>query len=264
MSKPPSTSNEASQTGTSQAAASTKPAPTASGTAEGNSTSPAFQPPSPGLKAANTLMIAIPIALGTVFFFVILLFLWRRFHKRSFDKCMSYCPGFATFHRWSETRSKNRETRKLRGTYTGDKDGLTRSLHSRQFWKQQEEAGKEKEKQSFETTGSRWVANRNSRMYPLGRNTGHNMPSIPSETALASPTKRRGLYGPFTKAETESLESWEEKWFNLGSEDDLPEPGAGNAIPPTRGAPRHEREEEAYAPDFEAKRGQGQSYTKLL
>jgi len=184
-------------------------------------TSPTGEPDNPltdslhGNKVAHILAIVLPVILAIAFLVLTILLAWRHVHRKSFGKHMSWCPGFATLHRWSETRSRNRSVRSMRATYTGDNNGFMGDTYTSHRRKYQEDVAKAKPKQSFEALSS-----------PLPRNRGHLGFSSPlSQTSTVHPTDIPGAWkfqtrqsGMQSSSDTESIESWQQKWYDFGQE----------------------------------------------
>ncbi|KEF63457.1 uncharacterized protein A1O9_01435 [Exophiala aquamarina CBS 119918] len=207
-----STSTSSSLPEAATVASSSRSAPLADPTSTVG-TEPASAEIPPSSKAACTLTIILSVVFGVAFLMLVLLLAWRRFHKKSFDMHMSWCPGFTTLHRWSETRSRNRSVRSLRATYTGDNNGFMDITYGPYRRTYHADATKARAKESFETiSGS------------LPRQRGHlsfSSPMTQTSNVHRVPEPRRSRArrsGTENNSDTESIESWQEKWHGFGHE----------------------------------------------
>lgn len=180
------------------------------------------------------------MALGFTALIIGLIFIWRRFYPLSYSESRARLPGYAALRRWKDTRDRNRRTRELRTSegltatnssnngFTGG-DTFTRRL--RQY---EQESMRAREKFSFEAPTTPLSDKKSG----AAGGSGNGSPSPWYKSKIASPKISyerprvdadmgtgigggRRKYGPFKRdfnEETGSLESWEEKWFNLGNE----------------------------------------------
>ncbi|KAK5462406.1 hypothetical protein LTS15_002118 [Exophiala xenobiotica] len=199
----------------------------------------------PGSHVA--VVLAIPLALLFTGLVVGLFFLWRRFFPLSYYESRARLPGYAALRRWKDTRDRNRRTRELRTSegLTAAANGSNNEMTSgdtftRRLRQYEQESARAREKFSFEAPTTPLSGKKSGAAGPSGNGNGSHSPwyKSPSKSKIASPkmshdTPRadadmgimgvgggRRKYGPFKRdfnEETGSLESWEEKWFNLGN-----------------------------------------------
>ncbi|EXJ60709.1 hypothetical protein A1O7_04862 [Cladophialophora yegresii CBS 114405] len=234
-------------------------------------------------------MIAVPMSIGTLFFFSILLLLWRKFHPRTFHKVVDSIPFFGCFGRWRKTREKNKQVRRMRslGILTGDNDGLSGPVtggtdtYARHLKKFEDDAARAREKMSFETPtrtpaspytpgGKSRRSNSITALPKFGspwKSPKHSTPLTESHDAIPlNPSPMRNgarAYGPFKRTnpeDTDSLQSWEEKWYALGSEHGTPR----SIMKATTGVNEIGGHGMQSIDEFEAESGPGQSWRKLV
>ncbi|KAI1622171.1 hypothetical protein EDD37DRAFT_611668 [Exophiala viscosa] len=237
--------------------------PTASPASSYNSTTSAFAGTHARI-APHVLMIAIPVSIGSTIAMICLFFLWRRFHPTSFQKFISLCPYHAALSRWAGTRDRNRRMRALRTaeglteTHRGFTGGDTFTRRLRQY---EQESIRAREKFSFEMPSTPHSGKKSEGSTLVGSPWRKNKITSPKPSYDSSkgPETGRRMYGPFKRdfnEETGSLESWEEKWFNLGT--DAEESASSTAdLPKTEPAKDDEDKIERFA-------GPGMSWRKLV
>ncbi|KIW68410.1 hypothetical protein PV04_04359 [Phialophora macrospora] len=231
------------------------------------------------------------MSVGMLLFFSILMLLWRKYHPRTFHKVLDSIPFCGCFGRWRKTREKNKQVRRMRslGILTSDNAGLTGSgtgatdTYARHLKKFEDDAARAREKMSFETPthtpGSPYTPGRKSRrsnsitaLPKIGspwKSPKHSTPSNQSHDAIplnASPIHNGArAYGPFkrTRAETDSLQSWEEKWYALGSEHGT-QGTPSSTITSAKSGTKNEGHGMQSIDEFEAQSGPGQSWRKLV
>ncbi|OCT52403.1 hypothetical protein CLCR_10783 [Cladophialophora carrionii] len=229
------------------------------------------------------------MSIGTLLFFSLLMLLWRKYHPRTFHKVVDSIPFFGCFGRWRKTREKNKQVRRMRslGILTGENAGMSGSVtgaidtYARHLKKFEDDAARAREKMSFETPtrtpASPYTPGRKSRrsnsitaLPKIGSPWKSPKPSTPSNEShdaipLNSSPMRNGAraYGPFKRTypdETDSLQSWEEKWYALGSEHGTP----SSTTKPTIVGSKIEGHGMQSKDEFEAESGPGQSWRKLV
>jgi hypothetical protein len=222
-----------------------------------------------------------------------MILLWRKCHPRTFHKVLDSIPFCGCFGRWRKTREKNKQVRRMRslGILTGDSDGLSGSgtgatdTYARHLKKFEDDAARAREKMSFETPtrtpGSPYTPGRKSRrsnsitaLPKIGSpwkspKPSTSTPSNESHDAIPLNTSpiHNGTraYGPFKRShpETDSLQSWEEKWYALGSEQGTHETPS-STIKPTILGTKNGGHGMQSIDEFEAESGPGQSWRKLV
>ncbi|KIW79566.1 hypothetical protein Z517_06178 [Fonsecaea pedrosoi CBS 271.37] len=166
-------------------------------------------------------MIVFPLIVGILIFLLMAIFLWRHYHPSSFHKVLDSIPGFGCFARWRKTREKNRQTRAIHrlGILTGDNGrfggsgSVADDTYNRHLKKFEEDSARAKGKYSSD-------AGPHAPGSPFSTgNKSTKSGDTPRTPKLGSPWR----YTP-TKAgnsgrnnETDSLQSWEEAWFAMGS-----------------------------------------------
>ncbi|KAK7888342.1 hypothetical protein LTR67_008688 [Exophiala xenobiotica] len=190
------------------------------------------------------VVLAIPLAILFTGLVVGLFFLWRRFFPLSYHESRARLPGYAALRRWKDTRDRNRRTRELRTSegLTAATNGSNNEMTSgdtftRRLRQYEQESARAREKFSFEAPTTPLSGKKSGAAGPGGNGNGSPSPwyKSPSKSKIASPKRShdtpradmdmgimggRRKYGPFKRdfnEETGSLESWEEKWFNLGN-----------------------------------------------
>ncbi|KIV86547.1 hypothetical protein PV11_02150 [Exophiala sideris] len=222
-----STTSAVSISLTQSATPDTTVSPTASPSSSSNSTAAALTGNHARIPP-HILMIAIPVSIGSTILLICLFLLWRRFHASSFQKFISLCPYHAALSRWAETRDRNRRMRALRTaegitqTNRGFTGGDTYTRRLRQY---EQESMRAKGKFSFETPSTPLSGKKSEVGTLVGSPWRKNKIASPKASYDYSrgPETGRRMYGPFKRdfnEETGSLESWEEKWFNLGTDAD--------------------------------------------
>ncbi|EXJ69926.1 uncharacterized protein A1O5_06999 [Cladophialophora psammophila CBS 110553] len=195
-------------------------------------------------------MIIVPLSIGCLVLLLLSILLWRKYHPTSFHKILDSIPGLGFFARWRKTRENNRNiiAMKRLGMLTGDNNkgsaasryagGDTYARHLRKF---EEDAARAREKYSFDTAGHAPTSpfstgNRSAKSggTPRTPKVGSPWRHTPTKAAsnpgkgrrdvfTSSPSARNGEYGSSrenqnAEEDRRSLESWEERWYALGSE----------------------------------------------
>ncbi|KAK5056587.1 hypothetical protein LTR84_012119 [Exophiala bonariae] len=180
----------------------------------------------------HTLSIAVPISIITFLILIALLLLlgWRRVHKDSYNRHMPRVPGYNTLHRWSNTRTQNRNTRRSRALYSGDNDGFLDDTYERHRRRYEQDLLKTKAKRSLEMSTTSLARNRGS-IAASGTNARDGgvehgeVPATPTNGLhqVSVETQTSALVKN-SAAETDSMESWEEKWHSFGRETQQAQP----------------------------------------
>ncbi|KIV92772.1 hypothetical protein PV10_04038 [Exophiala mesophila] len=167
------------------------------------------------VKSGYGNLIVIPFLLGVIILILASLMLWRKLHRKSFDKFIRRLPLSETCIRLSQTRAKNRKTRQMvEGTYTGDNDGFSDALYSRRMRKHTAEAEKAAMKRDLDMASPSLSTPRASRKASkIWRETKSTTTSSSSGTSHKVPDRAH-----VASASLASMESWEEKWHALGNE----------------------------------------------
>ncbi|OAP64634.1 hypothetical protein AYL99_00606 [Fonsecaea erecta] len=223
------------------------PATASSSVANLTTAGPLVGHPHEGGHAHPHAVIAVPLTVGIIIFLLTAILLWRRYRPSSFHKILDSIPGCGCFARWRKTREKNRETLALHrlGILTGDGHrmggtglvaGDTYARHLRKF---EEDAVRAKGKCSYDTN-----AQSPGSPFSTGKRSAKSG-GTPRNLQLGSPWKYTPtkVAGNSGRGPRDSLESWEETWYAMGTTD-----GA---------AAKGEQEEGVTA-------GSGQSWRKLV
>ncbi|OQU96878.1 hypothetical protein CLAIMM_02899 [Cladophialophora immunda] len=211
--------------------------------------------------------IAVPLAVGILILFLTAIFLWRRYHPSSFHTILDSIPGFGCFARWRKTREKNRQTRAIHrlGILTGDGrrfDGsgsVAGDTYARHLRKFEEDAARAKGRYSSDaggqapgspfSTGNRSAKSGGTPRTPKLGSPWRYTPTkarSPRDMITPSSAESNRVYGSGRR--TDSLQSWEETWYAMG----------------TMGGREEEMGEEEMGEEEEAAGGPGQSWRKLV
>ncbi|KIW92654.1 uncharacterized protein Z519_06501 [Cladophialophora bantiana CBS 173.52] len=196
-------------------------------------------------------VIIVPLSIGCLVLLLVSILLWRKYHPTSFHKILDSIPGLGFLAQWRKTRKSNRNiiAMKRLGILTGDNnngsaasryaEGDTYARHLRKF---EEDAARAREKYGFDaaghpptspfSTGNRSAKSGGTPRTPkVGSPWRHTPTKAPGNPAkgrrdiftTASPSARSGGHGSSgemrnAKEDRRSLESWEERWYALGTE----------------------------------------------
>ncbi|KIX08934.1 uncharacterized protein Z518_00012 [Rhinocladiella mackenziei CBS 650.93] len=199
-----------------------EPTPPASLFSNNSTISPFIPDPEKhGAGTRRILMIAVPTGIGTAALIVCLWWLWSRFCPASYNKFFDLFPSFG----FLTTKPKKKAAQP--GLLTGVRDGAPGDTYARHLRQYEEEAVRVREKYSFDTPSTPRTGNSISATR-AGSPWWKPKIVIPSSHDISPGTGNNPRrYGPFRRnfnEKTGSLESWEEKWFALGSDVDVSAP----------------------------------------